>query len=277
MSRKKKAEGHVNHERWLISYGDFITLLFALFVVLFASSQVDNRKTRQVALSIQAAFEQLGIFTNGSGHTVTSKVTMVARSSRSMSLPLAEEEMNRLRGPTYVKHELKDIRQQLEATLGPEISRHEVNIVTNRSGLVVSLQEVGFFDSGSAVMKPSAMPVLSTIAAILAPATQKVRVEGHTDNVPIHNAQFASNWELSTARATEVLELLINRFKIAPSRLSAAGYAKYHPAVSNATAAGRARNRRVDIVVLRTDVSQQLQSASSGAGKSPASGAQASH
>ncbi|MGH9396974.1 MAG: flagellar motor protein MotB [Terriglobia bacterium] len=255
MSRKKKTPEHVNHERWLISYGDFITLLFALFVVLFASSQVDKSKTRQVAMSIQSAFEQLGIFTSDSGRAETAKVKMIENASRSMALPMAESELNKVRGPMYMKGELKDIRAALTMVLSPEIAHHAVNIRLTRDGLVVSLQEIGFFDSGSAVMKPNALPVLSKIAAILAHAPQNIRVEGHTDNVPIHNSQYASNWDLSTARATEVLDLLITRFSIAPERLAAAGYAKYHPVVSNATANGRARNRRVDIVVLRTDIS----------------------
>lgn len=256
MSRKKKAEGHVNHERWLISYGDFITLLFALFVVLFASSQVDKRKTAEVAHSIQAAFQQLGIFTAPSSHSELSKVQMVASTSRSMSLPMAESDLSKLNGPVFMKGELSQIRQSLEVALAPEIREHEVYLRNTREGLIVSLQEVGFFDSGSAVMKPDATPALSKIARILSQSQQNIRVEGQTDNVPIHNAQYSSNWELSTARATEVLRLLITQFGIAPHRLSAAGYAKYHPVASNATSKGRALNRRVDIVILRTDLTQ---------------------
>ena len=275
MSRKKKAEGHVNHERWLISYGDFITLLFALFVVLFASSQVDKRKTIAVAQSIQIAFEQLGVFSSGRGEDTVEKIKLLAISNankgQSSTASMDGNRPNLLHGPLYMKGELAGIKAELGIALAPEIRRNAVNLQLTREGLVVSLQEVGFFDSGSAVMKPDAMSVLSKIAGILSKTTQNIRVEGHTDNVPIHNAQFASNWELSTARATEVLDLLITRFGFAPERLSAAGYAKYHPVASNTTPAGRARNRRVDVVVLRTDLSRQLTDAEEAEAAAPAS------
>lgn len=258
MSRKKKAESHANNERWLISYGDFITLMFALFVVLFASSQVDKRKTIAVAQAIQMAFEQMGVFNSGRGHEALEQVKLVANEQKTMSVsafPSLQIQHTKFVGPTYMKGELAGIRKQLLSALGVEIKEHHVYMRTTSEGLVVSLQEVGFFDTGSAVLKPGALPVIARIAGILAHAYQNIRVEGQTDNVPIHNAQYASNWELSTARATEVLELLITRFGIAPWRLSAAGYAKYHPVATNVTPAGRALNRRVDIVILRTDLS----------------------
>jgi chemotaxis protein MotB len=254
MSRKKKAAEHVNNERWLVSYGDFITLLFALFVVLFASSQVDKRKTMAVAQAIQVAFQQLGVFSSGRGQASLDQVRLLANANANPQ-PSTSSDPNLMHGAMYRKGELEGIKAALGQALAPEIGLHEVHLRMTRDGLVVSLQEIGFFDSGSAVMKPDAIPVLSKIAGVLAPAHQNVRVEGHTDNVPIHNSQYASNWQLSTARATEVLDLLITRFDISPERLSAAGYAEYHPIASNATPQGRALNRRVDIVVLRTDVS----------------------
>jgi chemotaxis protein MotB len=116
--------------------------------------------------------------------------------------------------------------------------------------LVVSLREFGFFDSGSASIKAGALPALDRIASILAIRTCNLRIEGHTDNIPIHTAQMASNWELSTGRATELVRQLIVRYGFPPERLSAAGYAQYHPVASNVTAQGRAQNRRVDIVIL---------------------------
>lgn len=255
MSRKKKAQEHVNHERWLISYADFITLLFALFVVLFASSQVDKRKTVAVAQAIQVAFQQLGVFSSGRGHESLEKIRLMANANpKAAASPSAARIPNALSGPEYMRGELRGLKGELGQALASEIARHAVNLTLTREGLVVSLQEIGFFDSGSAVLKSGALPALSKIAAILSNTPQNLRVEGHTDNVPIHNPQYASNWELSTARATEVLNLLITRFGIAPQRLSAAGYAKFHPVASNATPQGRARNRRVDIVVLRTDL-----------------------
>lgn len=117
-------------------------------------------------------------------------------------------------------------------------------------GLVISLREAGFFASGSAVPKPETLPTLREIAASLGRMPYSLRVEGHTDNVPIHNAEFDSNWELSAARATRIARLLLELNAVPPERLSAAGYAEYHPVASNDTAEGRAENRRVDVVVL---------------------------
>jgi len=124
-----------------------------------------------------------------------------------------------------------------------------------RDGLVVSLREIGFFDSGSAAIKPGAEAALARIANILQEHSCSVRIEGHTDNVPIHTSQFASNWELSTARATGLVRTLVEQHGISAERLSAAGYAEFHPAASNDTAKGRQLNRRVDVVIL-TSVSK---------------------
>jgi chemotaxis protein MotB len=125
-----------------------------------------------------------------------------------------------------------------------------LSVGTRREGVVVSLKEVGFFDSGSATVKPEAEEAVQKIAAILSAQPDFVRVEGHTDNVPIHTAMFASNWELSAARATELVRLFTTRYGILASRLSVAGYAEFRPLASNATPEGRSINRRVDLVVV---------------------------
>src|SRR5437763_8709338 len=120
------------------------------------------------------------------------------------------------------------------------------------------MREFGFFDSGSASLRPAAMPALDRIATILAVRTCRLRIEGHTDNVPIHTSQMASNWELSTARSTELVRLLILRYRFLPERLSAAGYAEYHPITSNETSQGRAQNRRVDMVILTEHINHSV-------------------
>ncbi|MGH9326161.1 MAG: OmpA family protein [Terriglobia bacterium] len=262
MSRRKKVETHPNHERWLISYGDFVTLLFALFVVLFASSQVNKRKVGKIALAIQVAFQQLGIFESSNTHIPLSqtepmpfsRTQMVENATRAASLARVVAPPIGQPGPADALWKVSKIRAALAAALAPQIREKEVRLRTTKEGLIISLQEIGFFDSGSASVKRSALPALGEIAAILASQPEDLRVEGHTDNLPIHNGQFNSNWQLSTARATSVLSLLITRFGLSPERLSAAGYAQYHPVASNNTAAGRAMNRRVDIVVLRYDI-----------------------
>lgn len=124
----------------------------------------------------------------------------------------------------------------------------------------MSLREIGFYDSGAATMRASSVGSIDRLAAVLSVRDENMRIEGHTDNVPIHNAHFPSNWELSTSRATEPVKLFIYRYQIAPSRLSAAGYAEFHPVAENTSADGRARNRRVDIVILNPSNSEQIPS-----------------
>jgi chemotaxis protein MotB len=154
-----------------------------------------------------------------------------------------------LSGPAE-EADLSTLQTELQQALQHEINLHAVALHREDEGLVISLREFGFFDSGSVSLKTSAMPALDRIASILSVRTCRLRIEGHTDNVPIHTAQIASNWELSTSRATELVRLLIQRYNFSPSRLAAAGYAEYHPIASNGTAQGRAQNRRVDVVIL---------------------------
>ncbi len=257
MSRKKRPAEHVNHDRWLVSYADFITLLFAFFVVLFSSSQVDKRKVGKIAQAIQEAFQQMGIF-----ETANSRVPMVSADPLpAQNIPMIEDGKGisgngRMGSPfenTSGSPPTKDmdaLEKQLSGALAPEIQRHVVALKTSREGLVITLREVGFFDSGSAELRPTSEAAVRRIAQVLMAQPNNIRFEGHTDNVPIHNAQFASNWELSTARATEMIRLFITRYDFPPMRLSAAGYAEYHPVASNLAPEGRAQNRRVDVVVL---------------------------
>jgi chemotaxis protein MotB len=146
----------------------------------------------------------------------------------------------------------------LEKALAGEIKRNEVALRTDQDGLVVSLRELGFFDSGSAAMKPEAEGAFARVAQILQEHACAVRIEGHTDTVPIHTPQFASNWELSTARATELVKALIEKHGVAPERLSAAGYAEFHPVASNASPKTRQLNRRVDVVILAAPIASPL-------------------
>jgi chemotaxis protein MotB len=230
--KRRRHNQHSNHERWLVSYADFITLLFAFFVVLYASSRADIRKQAQVAQSIHSAFTALGIFPpNGKG-------------AGSVAVPPAAK------NPISVEEDLARIQRQLQHSLSHEIAAHTVALQLGPNGLVISLREAGFYRSGSARPLPDSIPTISKIVAELRPTPYALRIEGHTDNVPIHTAQYHSNWELSTARATYLTRLFITKLNVQPQRLSAAGYAQYHPIASNATAAGRARNRRVDIIVL---------------------------
>ncbi len=146
---------------------------------------------------------------------------------------------------------MMSIQKEIEQALAPEIRSHVVQLKEQREGLVISLREIGFFESGSASLRSSSLASLDRLADVLKPRVEMLRIEGHTDNVPIHTSEFKSNWELSTGRATELIKLFITKYDFSPDRLAAAGFAEYHPVDSNATEEGRAHNRRVDIVVLK--------------------------
>jgi chemotaxis protein MotB len=258
MTRKRRTPDRINHDRWLVSYADFITLLFAFFVVLFSSSQVDKRKVGKVSVAMQEAFQQMGIFqtANSRAPMVTTdplpaaNLQLIQDGKGTSSQGKLSAPLDKLTGPPPVPKDLGAVQRELASALAPEIERHEVVLKATREGLVISLQEMGFFESGSAELRANSEAAVARIAGVLSAQTNNVRIEGHTDNVPIHNSQFASNWELSTARATEMIRLFIIQYDLPATRLSAAGYAEFHPAASNDTVAGRARNRRVDIVVL---------------------------
>jgi chemotaxis protein MotB len=238
MSRRRE-QPHVNHERWLVSYADFITLLFAFFVVLFATGQSDKIKKIELALSIQSAFHEMGVFDAHSkiAQTMTQAPGVVG-SAAALAMPMIPRD----------EAEMMNVKQRLLEVAGREIASGAIGLHETENGLVISLEEAGFFDSGAAGVRPGALPVLGRIAAVLPDGP--LRVEGHTDDVPIHNAQYASNWELSSARASGVARLLLGHANVRAEMLSVAGYAEFHPAASNETEEGRARNRRVDIVVL---------------------------
>ncbi|MFZ0963273.1 MAG: flagellar motor protein MotB [Terriglobia bacterium] len=258
MSRKKKAAEHANHERWLVSYADFITLLFAFFVVLFSSSQVDKRKVGKISAAMQEAFQQMGIFQTANSRAPlvsadplpAENVQMIEDGKGTAGRGQMASPFEKMSGFPSPPNALGSVQKQLTSALAPEIQRREVVLKANREGLVISLREVGFYDSGSADLRPTSEAAVQRIAQVLGAEPNNIRIEGHTDNLPIHNARFASNWELSTARATGMIRLFITRYNLPATRLSAAGYAEYHPVASNETVDGRAQNRRVDIVVL---------------------------
>jgi chemotaxis protein MotB len=235
---KPQARGRgASHDRWLVSYADFITLLFAFFVVMYAFAKADQKKQQQVSASIDAAFKSMG-----------------------MPIPPVPEEQpvpdpsavvnDDLLSPGEVRNDLDRIHRVLNGTLAGQLKAGSVSIAMGPDGLVISLREAGFFDSGSALPKPETLPTLRKIAATLAGSPYSLRIEGDTDSVPIHTADFDSNWELSTARATCIARLFLALNAVSPERLSAAGYAEFHPVATNSTPQGRALNRRVDVVIL---------------------------
>ena len=253
--KKKKAKPHVNHDRWLVSYADFITLMFAFFVVMYATSKADTKKQAQMADSIDSAFRTLGLFQQnptkngaaGLAHNQEGPVTP-------MNIVMGDE----LMAPPAVKVDLEKLKERLSGMLSNQIADHVVSMKIGRDGLVISLREAGFYDSGSAAVHTASLPILNKIAGSLSSSPYDIRIEGHTDNVPIHTEQFDSNWELSTSRATRLTRIFVDD-GFAPYRLSASGYAEFHPVAPNDTAENRSQNRRVDIIVLpRTSAHPEL-------------------
>ena len=241
MRRRRRIQRHTNHERWLVSYADFITLLFAFFVVMYSAAQLDKRRAGQLATAIQTAFQQYG-----SLPPHPADVGGLAAHGVPSNLPVGNTEPD----------DFNLLRKRVEDALAEEIATGEVGVRVTSEGLVISLREVGFFDTGSADLRPSSRPAFDRLAAVLRSANSELRIEGHTDNVPIHNARFSSNWDLSTARATATIRLLMTKYNFAPERLAASGYAEFRPIANNATAEGRSTNRRVDIVVPRKPLSR---------------------
>jgi chemotaxis protein MotB len=224
----------------------------------YASSQVDQKKVGKLALAIQIAFQDLGVFPASTTEIpLNMDDPMPFSTVQSIQNVKRTTEVGRIASPpegtlaaASEDTDLSTLQTELVEALHKEIALHEISLHRETDGLVVSLREFGFFDSGSAKIKPESVAALDRIASILAIRTYKLRIEGHTDNIPIHSLQMPSNWELSTDRATELVRILIIGHGFAPERLSAAGYAEYHPIASNLSPQGRAQNRRVDIVIL---------------------------
>lgn len=227
--RRRLRASHVSHERWLVSYADFITLLFAFFTTMYAISTVDAQKLSSMVDSMQSAFDS-------QGRPRPAPDTLAPRAARTDRQPPAPGETR---------------ERALAARLRERLDGSAVEIEIDARGIVVSMREAGSFPTGSADLSATARGVLTELAATMGDdRSLKLRVEGHTDDVPIQTGRFASNWELSTARATSVVTYLVQQVGLEPERLSAAGYGEFHPRVPNADTEARARNRRVDIVIL---------------------------
>jgi chemotaxis protein MotB len=241
MARKKEEE-HENLERWLISYSDFITLLFALFVVLFAITNIDLKKLRQVSKSIQFGFATTG--TGGTGQAPTIKG------------PPGEALVTGKYKEEYINYEeLAKARESLKEGLYPYLKMggtgaDVLDFKLDDRGLIIRLSANYFFNDSDASLHPAIMPVLDKIAESLKKLNYAIRVEGHTDSIPVQSPVYQTNWELSSMRATNVVRYFIDKKGFSPKNVSASGYAAYQPIDTNASESGRAKNRRIDIVVL---------------------------
>jgi len=238
MARKRKREEHVNHERWLVSYADFITLLFAFFVVMFAVSQVDEKKLGRFTEAVQDATSVGAFDTNGN-----KPIAVLPRSDK----PINGDAHAAAATPVVP---MGTIRQRLSRSLSVALDAGRLTLVDGRDGLIVRLRDAAFFQSASATIREEVMPDLEAVARTLRDLNNDIRIEGHTDSVPIRSSGFRSNWELSAARAAAVLSFFAETSGIDEDRMNIAGYGSQRPLAGNDTTEGRSQNRRVDIVVL---------------------------
>ena len=266
-------EEHVNHERWLITYADMITLLMVLFIVLYSISQVDLAKFRRLKSGVAGGFggpAAAGALSGGAGpleggggvFDAGLHGTQAVTSAQAAQAALADAQA-RTAGARQQRSVLQGAQQEIQRSLDQEGLGDTVRFRLESRGLVVTIvSDRVLFDPGQADLRPEGRAVVDKIAAALGRLPNKLSVEGHTDNTPI-SGRYPSNWELSTARATTVLRELIERHGLSPARLSAAGYADERPVAPNDTADGRSANRRVELVVL-ADVAAALNDITAG-------------
>jgi chemotaxis protein MotB len=235
---KRKEQAEENHERWLVSYADFVTLLFAFFVVMFAHSNMDKDKVQQFAQQFQNYVERLPPPSKSPANAAPQKVAAAAAMPTHEDLTMAE-----MRGSI----------EQIERDLLQEIQQGKIELSLQARGLTMSLRESAFFASGQAELHPESLKIMTKVAEALTRIPGQIRLEGHTDDTPIQTATYPSNWQLSAARAITVLRLLSARYQIDEDRLAAAGYGEFRPLVPNDTPENRSKNRRVDVVILTKD------------------------
>lgn len=222
--RRGHREDRENTDRWMVSYADFVTLLFAVFTTLYALSHLDVGKVQQFAGSVRGAF------------------TQTAPPVRPQQPPL-------IAGIKPVSPDVSGLEREFQEVLAPIKDKSAISLRRDDRGLIVSLGDALLFESGSAELKSSARPALDAIASVLQARPNEITVEGHTDDIPIHTDRFPSNWELSTMRATNILRYMTQNYGLPASRFSAAGYGEQRPIAPNVTLDGRSKNRRVDIVI----------------------------
>lgn len=238
---KRRAVAHSNAERWILPYADFVTLLFSLFVAMYAMSQQDKGGPERLSESVREAVKSGGVPTALRELMGTRDGNRPSPSSASGSAQAQ---------PFTGDPSLKKPFQELNEALKKEIAAGKVELRLGKQGLVVTLQEKSFFPSGDDTIYVDSYPAIAQVAAVIADLPNKVQLEGHTDSMPIHTSRFRNNWELSAARSIALLELFATKFGIDPGRFAVAGYAQNVPVASNETSEGRARNRRVEIVIL---------------------------
>jgi chemotaxis protein MotB len=245
MGKKHKKHEHVNHERWLVSYADFITLLFAFFVVMFAVSQVDSKKLGRFTESVNVAFQTRGLFAPNSGSPLER-----GGSAGSALVPAIVSDRPSLFRYTASSPRAQAVKDSLEESVDAAGLSSVVGLRYDPRGVAVSLPEALYFRAGSANLKPESLANLAEIARAVGAQRGAIVVEGHTDDLPARSTLFSSNWELSAARAARVVRYLVEEGGLEGARLSAVGLADTRPLVENTDESTREANRRVQLVIV---------------------------
>jgi chemotaxis protein MotB len=242
MARRRKREEHANHERWLVSYADFITLLFAFFVVMYAISAVNVEKYKIFSAALTSVF--------GKPEATRPETAEPGGEQEALLKSLVDRRNARLGERLRKQQEyMQEVASGLGQAMAAQIASGQVSVTHTSRGVVLEINASALFNQGEAELQSGATKTMSRVAEILGKGDQNIEVEGYTDDTPIRNARFPSNWELSSARASSVVRLFIEH-GVAASRLTAVGSAANRPVASNDTAEGRARNRRVTVTVL---------------------------
>ncbi|WP_296217451.1 flagellar motor protein MotD [Pseudomonas sp. UBA2684] len=239
MARRRRHEEHENHERWLVSYADFITLLFAFFVVMYSISSINEGKYKILSETLTGVFNQPD--RSIKPIPVGDERPRTSEPDRSM----VDEDLNQAAADN-----LQNIADSVRQAFGELIESEQLKVRGNELWIEIELSSSLLFPSGDALPNNAAFEIIERIAKILAPYENPVHVEGFTDNLPIQTAQFPTNWELSAARAASIVRMLAMD-GVNPGRLASVGYGEFQPVADNATAEGRARNRRVILVISR--------------------------
>lgn len=241
MRKKKHEEEHENAERWLITYADLITLLLAFFILMYTMSKQDAQKYQEIAGQLKA------VFTGGIG--VAGKGSTLGKTPTELSFKGGEGS-----GVRELERQIRGVDEQSKGANGGRIQ-----VFADERGIVVRAMEKAFFEEGKADLSDQAKKALDVMVPVIKSMNSHLRVEGHTDNVPIRNSEYESNWELSVMRATEVVRYLVERHKFPPDKISAAGYAEYRPIASNDTEKNRGLNRRIEMIIVKSEQAKKIQ------------------
>ncbi|WP_184414951.1 flagellar motor protein MotD [Rhodocyclus tenuis] len=245
MARRKLVEEPDNHERWMVSYADFVTLLFAFFVVMYAISSLNESKYRVLSDSIVNAFRNVSV--TPSGQTMVIVPAPLSPPSPATQVP-SEEDRKKGELRQQQRDKMRNIAQDILRVMAPLIQQGKVRVLETSRGVTIEINDSILFSPGQAQLQQPSVKALRAIAEVLVDTEFPIIIEGHTDNVPISTPQFPSNWELSAVRATTVLRLFSD-VGVTADRLTAIGYGETRPVEPNLLADGRARNRRVSILI----------------------------